>query len=312
MTQADISFPHTPFPLAESMLILGRRGSESHGLYIPSTEPDAIDDRDLMGVVVPPVDYYVGLKSWDVTEGINGVWDVVLYELRKFAHLLLKQNPNVLSLLWNDNEDILTATAGGYNLIDERFLFRHAGHARNAFVGYAHGQLKRTTAFNAEAMSRITDLEKRLLEAGVSLKSAAEGKLPDRCGIWLADLVRQYAGQRRTYHKAYMGAKRWKLVQRIGYDAKNAAHMVRILHMGHEYLTEGVVNVRRTWDREMLLEIKRGEWDLGRVKEHGQLWFDKIKETPSVLPESIDEDRVNTLIAEIVCGHHGLYTQGTE
>lgn len=53
-----------------------------------------------MGIVIPPKPYYLGMQQWEVTEGFNGPWDIVLYELRKFVGLLCRQNPNVLQLLW--------------------------------------------------------------------------------------------------------------------------------------------------------------------------------------------------------------------
>ena len=102
----SIIYPDTPFLLPESLILLGRRGSEAHGTFLPNTH-NGIDDRDLMGIVIPPKNYYIGMKSWDVAEAINDPWDVVLYELRKFVHLLCKQNPNVLQLLWLEDEDYL-------------------------------------------------------------------------------------------------------------------------------------------------------------------------------------------------------------
>lgn len=304
----EIVFPTTPFPLRESLILLGRRGSEAHGTYIPNSH-NGVDDRDLMGIVIPPKDYYLGMRQWDVAEAINPPWDVVLYEFRKFVGLLVKQNPNVLQLLWLEQEDYIpyprkrNRIIGG-NLVRSALLFRHAGHARNSFVGYAHGQLKRMTAFDKEAMQRIADLEARLLERGVDLAKAAEGKWDRQRSIEINALCEQYVGMRRTYHKAYMGAKRWAMVQKVGYDPKNAAHLIRLLHLGYEYLTTGRMNVRRTWDRDMLIEIKQGHWSVEQVQAHADEWFAKVNGAESVLPESIDLDRVNELVAGMIEDFH--------
>jgi hypothetical protein len=51
-----------------------------------------------------------------------------------------------------------------------------------------------------------------------------------------------------------MGQKRRELVRRVGYDAKNAAHLVR------------------------LLEIKRGAWSLERVKSEAERLFQLSQE----------------------------------
>lgn len=295
--------PGVPFDLDQSLILLGRRGSEAHGTYTPGSH-GGVDDRDLMGIVIPPKDYYFGTKSWDVAEAINPPWDVVLYEIRKFVNLLCKQNPNVLQLLWIEEEDYLPVSEAtqhlGRRLIENRLLFQHAGHAKNAFVGYAHGQLKRTTAFDAATMQWISGLEAKLQDLGVDLARAAEGKWDRQRSNEINILCEKYVGARRKYHRAYMGSKRWSMVQQFGYDPKNAGHMVRLLHLGYEYLTTGQMNVRRTWDRDMLIEIKTGQWTLEAIKAHADEWFKKVDEVVPVLPDSIDLDTVNDLVVGII------------
>jgi uncharacterized protein len=73
-------------------------------------------------------------------------------------------------------------------------------------------------------------------------------------------------------HRAYMGAKRKELVQKYGYDCKNAAHSVRLLRMGIEFLETGELNVYRTTDADEIRAIKRGLWSIDQVKaEVGRL-----------------------------------------
>jgi predicted nucleotidyltransferase len=53
-------------------------------------------------------------------------WDSVVYEIRKFFRLLLKQNPNVLGLLWLQQKDYIHVSDSGKLIIDNRnlaFLF---------------------------------------------------------------------------------------------------------------------------------------------------------------------------------------------
>ncbi len=254
--QQEIQFPATPFPLEPSWVLLGRRGSEAHGLYVPSTDPTSVDDRDLMGVCLPPAPFYLGLSRWEGTEAIHGCWDVVLYEFRKFVGLLMKQNPNVLSLLWLVPEDHLVVSPVGQLLLDNRELFRARDLAYDSFCGYARSQLKK-------------------MHHGV--------------------------------FRGYMGAKRKELVARLGYDAKNAAHLIRLLHMGREYLDTGRLEVRRTWDREMLGAVKRGEWPLHRVQEYAASEFVRIEKARvlSPLPESIDHRAVETLVVNVLRAHVG-------
>ena len=39
-------------------ILVAYRGSIAHGMFVPSTDPHSIDDRDVMAVCIPPVDYY--------------------------------------------------------------------------------------------------------------------------------------------------------------------------------------------------------------------------------------------------------------
>jgi predicted nucleotidyltransferase len=77
-------------------------------------------------------------------------------------------------------------------------------------------------------------------------------------------------------HRAYMGAKRKELVARFGYDCKNAAHSVRLLRMGIEFLETGELHVFRTSDADEIRAIKRGLWTLEQVKQEVDRLSDRI------------------------------------
>lgn len=130
---------NTPALSADAILV-AYRGSIAHGMYVPSTEPTSIDDKDLMAVCVPDISHYYGLRQFGArgTKEIKqGEWDVVIYEVRKFIRLLAQGNPNVLAMLWTPNHLVLCNTPAGQLLIDKRHLF-NGKHVYNAFVGYAH------------------------------------------------------------------------------------------------------------------------------------------------------------------------------
>lgn len=170
----EILYPDTPFDLKDSLVLLGRRGSEAHGTFIPSTNPDSIDDRDLMGIVIPPSPWTIGLRAWEGAEDFKDVWDVVLYDLRKFVRLLVKQNTNVLSLLWLLPEDYLHIGPAGQTLIDNRLLFRSREAAASSLIGYAEGQFKkmREGTFSGYMGAKRKALVDRF---GFDCKSAAHG-----------------------------------------------------------------------------------------------------------------------------------------
>src|SRR3989304_1394283 len=111
-------------------ILLGYRGSIAHGMYVPKNDPNSIDDKDVMGIIIPGKEYYYGIEEWG-SRGTKEIkkdeWDIVLYEFRKMIALLSKGNPNVLSLLWLENEDYIRKTLSGIALIKNRNLFSLMG-----------------------------------------------------------------------------------------------------------------------------------------------------------------------------------------
>jgi len=232
-------------------ILLGYRGSISHGTYRPNSEPNSIDDKDIMGICIPSIDYYYGLKifgSRGTVEIKEGEWDIVLYELTKAIRQLEKGNPNILSLLWLEPQYYLKITEEGQMLLDNKHLFV-GKHIYHSYVGYANGQLHRMT---------------------------------------------------HAACKGYMGEKRKRLVEKYGYDCKNGSHLIRILRMGIEFLTDGELHVLRN-DAQQLLEIKAGEWSLEKVKEEAEKLFELAKTAyvQSHLPVKSDHVEVNQLCVDI-------------
>jgi predicted nucleotidyltransferase len=239
-------------------ILVGWRGSIAHGMYIPNSDPGSIDDRDVMAVCVPPLDHYLGLRTFGArgTQEIKHLeWDIVVYEARKFISLLTQGNPNVLSLLWLDDPSYIKKTDAGQLLIDHRDLFI-GRHVYKSFTGYAYDQLHRMT---------------------------------------------------HMAFKGYMGEKRKRLVEKYGYDTKNAAHLLRLLRMGAEFLGDGRLRVRRE-DASELLEVKRGEWSLDRVQKEADIWFIKAEEAyrTSPLPPEPDREAINALAVAVIGKALGL------
>ena len=63
--------------LPENMILLCYRGSIAHNMYVPQHDPNSIDDKDLMGVFVAPVEHYLGFGRDDVKERFINEWDAV-------------------------------------------------------------------------------------------------------------------------------------------------------------------------------------------------------------------------------------------
>lgn len=243
------------FDLPERTILLGYVGSLSHGTHI-APELGGIDDKDVMGICIPPERYFFGLSKFEQIATWVEEYDIVIYDIRKFFRLLLKSNPNILGLLWLDS--YIQKTNIGVRLVEERGIFS-SQKAYGSFIGYAYSQLRRM----------------------------------ENCK-----------------HEGYMGAKRKKLVERHGYDTKNAAHLIRLLRMGKEFLQTGGVNVYRK-DASQLIRIKQGMYKLEEIKEMARDLFAETEAAKgkSPLPLEPNYEKAEKLLIEIVRGYGGSFNE---
>jgi predicted nucleotidyltransferase len=237
--------------LPDNLILLGYRGSISHGMYLNPKNENSIDDKDIMGIFIAPIDYYVGIKNIRETkEKFLNEWDSVCYELKKMINLLIKGNPNVLSLLWLKDNYYIYQTEYSDLLIENRNIFT-SKKIYHSFVGYAWGQFHRMTHYKFEG---------------------------------------------------YMGEKRKKLVDKYGYDCKNASHLIRLLKMAIEFLNEGVLYVEREVDAQYLLEIKNGEYTLEQIKKEAERFFKLAEESymKCTLSNEPDYEKINNICKKIL------------
>lgn len=252
---AGLSYEETIQVIPPRTELLGYVGSLSHGTHIPKDDPNSIDDIDIMGACLADETVYFGLANFEQKEKKYKEYDSVVYEIRKFFRLLLKQNPNVLGLLWLKDHNYIHKSEIGQSIIDNRNLFV-SKEAYHSFSGYAHGQLHRMTH-------------------GACL--------------------------------GYMGAKRKELVSRFGYDCKNAAHLIRLLRMGIEFLGDGELRVFRE-DAHELKEIKSGKWTLEKVQREADDLFRLAKEAyiRSPLPPKPKHFEAECLLIKILRGFYQI------
>ena len=179
MTTADIqlkglSREQVSNLLPEGLISLCWRGSVAHGMYVPKNDPDSIDDKDIMGVYIGPLEHYLGFGRKEVYEQWEGEWDCVFYELKKFVGMLLNCNPNVLSLLWLKPNGIIYESSLGERLRENRDIFV-TKQAYHSFSGYAHAQFKKMISFNQEAQALMEQLEQQLTSFGIDPDSFDDG-----------------------------------------------------------------------------------------------------------------------------------------
>ena len=129
------------FPQHTSLVMY--RGSVSHNTFVPPEQPNSSDDVDLMGVYFAPVLKYIGLgKVKEVKESFIGQYDIVSYEFRKMVRMLLKANPNVMSILWLNKDHYLKSNLYGKALVDNRDWFVSKRIYRT-YTKYAENELRK-------------------------------------------------------------------------------------------------------------------------------------------------------------------------
>jgi hypothetical protein len=292
------------FELEPHLLVLGLMGSHSHGTYIPPLEPDAVDDVDLMGFLVPPLECHLGLPRWTHWVFQFEELDVVIYSLEKAVRLLLKSNPNIVGLLWLRDEEYVHRHPLFERLRTQRGIFSSL-EAAEAFAGYAYDQLKRMEAFDLERMAEYESLTSSIRALGplTEVLEADTLKLQHIARNWGLALgtLNRFRKLHREHFSGYMGEKRKAMVRKYQYDVKNAAHLIRLLRMGSEFLRTGHLQVYRTADASELKRIKQGEWPLEQVKAEAERLFNGIAQAraESPLPPKPDHAAANELLMSV-------------
>lgn len=129
-------------------------GSTAHGLVIEGT-----DDRDEMGISIPPQRYLLGLDHFETwiyrtqAMGIRsgpGDLDLVVHSLQKYARLAVQGNPTIMLPLFSPPEQVLDINWIGQALQAQRHLFisRQAGYR---FLGYLDNQRQRVLGQRGQA-----------------------------------------------------------------------------------------------------------------------------------------------------------------
>ena len=95
--------------------------------------------------------------------------------------------------------------------------------------------------------------------------------------------------------------KRLELEKKVGYDGKDAGHLMRLLFMAEEICGgKGVIVKRPDW--EYLLEIRRGEILLDTLMEQVDIQIKRIEEAykTTTLPNKPNTDVIEQIVIKII------------
>jgi len=110
-------------------------GSHAYGTSIPES------DVDYRGLFVAPRIYTTPFHTIEQYTAPKPE-DRVLYEVSKFMKLVADQNPNIIELLWVDDEDIHFRTPVYDYLRSQREMLL-SSKCKYTYSGYAHAQIKK-------------------------------------------------------------------------------------------------------------------------------------------------------------------------
>lgn len=137
----------TRLEIEQNCFLFALSGSHAYGL---NTETS---DRDYKGITVAPKRFYTGFKKfeqkdkgWNDEAGIflehDEPVDSTVYEIRRFLELTANQNPNILEMMWQREDNYLVLNDIGKYLLQYKTHFLTKKMSKS-FTGYAHAQIKK-------------------------------------------------------------------------------------------------------------------------------------------------------------------------
>lgn len=150
-------------------------GSTAYGTNLPTS------DIDIRGVFKLPTDLL--LSGYVVEQVHDETNDTVYYELGRFIELLIKGNPNILEMLFIDEEHI--------QYIDPKFKDCFYGNTSyitgnyvNATFGYCHSQIKKARGVNKKFVNPEDGVRKSMLNFCYII--TGDGETKPLLDMWLS------------------------------------------------------------------------------------------------------------------------------
>ena len=217
----------------------------------------------------------------------------------------------------------------GLPTLPERGLDEVFGHIKSTVESWNLNQFPLEEMDRAELKNTIWELMSNVTEKEISVSNwpdvYADGVIHKMAKEFsLKDDLVKYIYAERSYAKAkqvYDSWVSWKkernpdrraLEEKSGYDTKHASHLVRLMRMGYEIITDGKVNVNRTGiDADELLAIKNGSWSFEKVMEFKDEMEAKLDVEysrqkaliaagqPTPIPREVDKVKLNAFYHEL-------------
>lgn len=279
----------------EEILYKARVGSHLYGLNTPES------DEDFVGVFMPDPYQLFGLNPKDELDkstkssdsgrrNTNEDIDYKLYSLKKFVNLALKNNPNIVELLFVNNVNLLVDSEVMKEL---RFNYDKliSQKVYHSFTGYAYSQKKKLTVKSKRYNSLIKAEEytRNLLE------ETNMQYLDNSTANVLNESVKYYKGKKQNCESFHAGMDLkivhsklkeeldnygWRVntdtFMALGYDIKFGYHLVRLMAEGYELLSTGRLTFPvRGEAKHDIMSVRNGEVTLDGLYSLYKKWKEK-------------------------------------
>jgi len=302
----------------KNLILKVRCGSHLYGTNTSES------DEDFAGIFVPNAAYLIGLKDIKSKEvdlskikkdehgkNTKDAIDFKVYFLEKFIRLALKNNPNILELLFVDEKNIVFINDVGKALLDIRYEFL-SKHIKGRFLEYAKSQkdkmvikldnydkLNKAYDYICENEGRFRFLLE-LMEASPNILFVRKKDYARIGNINFPITITLKRAKAMICNRLDRYGSRQELISKYGYDTKFASNLIRILLAGGELLMSGDLKFPLK-SRELILDIRYGKYSMAEVVslanriEKGIEKYDYIYKVPDEPNEELIEKFLITI-----------------
>lgn len=302
----------------KNLMLLTVAGSYGAGLNTENS------DVDIRGVAYNTKKNLLGLD--DFQQFIDKNTDTEIYSFSKIVTLLLKNNPNILELFGNRNENYIYLSEHGQLLKDNINLFLSQA-AIKSFSGYAIAQVRRLqNALSRNSFSEMSKMEniKKILQNNIIHfkqtytdfnSNSIQFSVNNDCELLTNVDLKNYPVKDLVSIWSEMNSI-IKSFEKVGHrnNKKDAIHLnkhtcciFRLFYIGIDLLEgKGIVSFREK-ENPLLMDIRNGRF----LKEDGSYsneCFDLINELEkrfeyakknTILPEKPDMKKIEELVMKI-------------
>ena len=126
--------------------ILCISGSRLYGTNTPQS------DHDIRGVVIPPFEYLLGVKSFECSE-LENEDDYKIYSLKRFLQLALKGDPQCTEIFFTPKDKILKISKYGNEILDLKSEIISL-NIYNRIMGYGYSEWRKAEGVKLEIQGR--------------------------------------------------------------------------------------------------------------------------------------------------------------